>query len=180
MPAIVTGDDLEKFSSGNPGGDNMDRISITQPGLENARVELDQLLTRDRPAIIRAISEARALGDLKENAEYHAAKDRQAFIEARINELKTLTSRAEVVDIGTLSGPIKFGATVTIENDDTEEISTYQIVSEYEADTRKGRISVNTAVARALLGMDVGESVEVNTPRGEHTFTVLDIQYKSQ
>ncbi len=159
--------------------DGMERIFITRNGFDAARSELDRLLTTDRPTIIRAISEARAHGDLKENAEYHAAKDRQAFIEARISELKSLTARAEVVEIGTLSGSVKFGATVTIRNDDTDEVDTYQIVSEYEADTRRGRISVKTAVARALMGKDIGATVEVNTPRGEATFTVLDIQYKS-
>jgi len=180
MHAIVIDQDgIQGARGGNSVDGSMERIFITQKGFDAARSELDRLLTTDRPTVIRAISEARAHGDLKENAEYHAAKDRQAFIEARINELKSLTARAEVVDIGTLSGSVKFGATVTIRNDETEEINTYQIVSEYEADTRQGRISVKTAVARALMGKDIGETVEVNTPRGENTFTVLDIQYNA-
>ena len=156
----------------------MERIFITQSGYDSADAELGDLLTRERPAIIKAIAEARSHGDLKENAEYHSAKEKQGMIEARISQLKSIIARAEIVEIDKLSGAVKFGATVTIEDDDTEEVNTYQIVSEYEADTRKGSISVKTVLARALMGREVGDSVEVQTPVGERSYTVLEIRYR--
>ena len=156
----------------------MERIYITEKGYKSVEVELQNFLTKDRPSIIKAIAEARAHGDIKENAEYHSAKEKQALIEARISELKSVIARAEIVNISQLSGPIKFGATVKLEDDDTGEISKYQIVSEIEASIENGRLSLKTALARSLIGKDIGDSVEVKAPVGERYFTVLNVEYK--
>lgn len=155
----------------------MEQIYITRQGYDAVEDDLNRLLTMERPMIIRAIAEARSHGDLKENAEYHSAKEKQSMIETRISQLKSVIARAEIVDVAKLSGSIKFGATVTIEDEDTDEVMTYQIVSEYEADTSKGRISIKTALARALIGKNKGESVDVVTPAGERSFHVQDVRF---
>lgn len=156
----------------------MDRIPITAAGFARMEAELKNLKSVDRPAIIKAIAEARAHGDLSENAEYHAAKEKQSFIEGRIAELEAGISRAEVIDITTLKNDtVKFGATVTLADDDTGDESSYQIVGEYEADMKAKKISVTAPLARALIGKKVGDSVEVNTPKGAKGYEVLAIKY---
>jgi len=120
----------------------------------------------DRPAIIRAIAEAREHGDLSENAEYHSAKEKQSFIEGRVKELEGVISLADIIDPTKLSGAVKFGATVTVADEDTDEEKTYQIVGEYEADIEKGRLNMKSPIARALIGKDEGDSAEVRTPGG--------------
>ena len=131
----------------------------------------------ERTAIIQAISEAREHGDLSENAEYHSAKEKQSFIEGRIKELEGVISLAEVIDPTKLSGTIKFGATVALVDEDTDEEKTYQIVGEYEADIEKGRLNIKSPLARALIGKTVGDSVEVRTPGGDRAYEVLRIAF---
>ena len=131
----------------------------------------------ERPAVIRAIAEAREHGDLSENAEYHAAREKQSFIEGRVKELEALLSLAEVIDPTKLSGAIKFGATVKLVDEDTDEEKTYQIVGEAEADIEKGLLNIKSPLARALIGKEEGDSVEVRTPGGEKSYEVLSIQY---
>ncbi len=156
----------------------MEKIPVTAPGYARMEAELKNLKSVERPAIITAISEARAHGDLKENAEYHAAKEKQSFIEGRIKELEACISRADVIDIFAIkSDVVKFGATVTIADDDTGEESTYQIVGEYEADLKAKRISLTAPIARALIGKKVGASVEVNTPKGAKGYEIIAVQY---
>src|SRR5690348_17163284 len=145
----------------------MDKIPMTIDGFQRLEVELKQLKSVQRPAIIRAIAEAREHGDISENAEYTAARERQSFIEGRIGELEDKISRAEVIDVSKLSGKvIKFGAKVTLADEDTDEENTYQIVGAEEADIDQGRLSVTSPLARALIGKQTGDSVEVTTPRG--------------
>ncbi len=152
---------------------------MTPAGFAALEIELKKLKSTDRPEVIKAIDEARAHGDLSENAEYHAARERQSFIEGRIGELEDKISRAEVIDPATLSGDtIKFGATVTLIDEDTEEKVIYQIVGEQEADVSKGRISITSPVARALIGKTKKQSVEVITPRGSKVYEVVKVQYK--
>jgi transcription elongation factor GreA len=155
----------------------MDKIPMTQAGFSALETELKTLKTEDRPAIIRAISEAREHGDLSENAEYHSAKEKQSFIEGRIKEIEGIISLAEVIDPATLSGTIKFGATVTLVDEDTDEEKTYQIVGEHEASIEAGLLNIKSPIARALIGKDEGDSVEVRTPGGERSYEVLKIQY---
>ena len=156
----------------------MERIPMTKTGYERLDAELKQLKSEERPAIIKAISEAREHGDLSENAEYHAAKERQGFIEGRIQELEDIISRADVIDVSKLSGStVKFGATVTLADEDTDEEVTYQIVGPYEADLAKKRISVQSPIARALIGRSVGDSTEVKAPGGIKSYEVVDIKY---
>lgn len=156
----------------------MEKIPMTQAGHHALEVELKQLKSEERPAIIRAISEAREHGDLSENAEYHSAKEKQSFIEGRIKELEGVLSLAEVIDPKKLSGSIKFGATVTLVDEDTDEEKTYQIVGEYEANIEKGLLNIKSPIARALIGKEEGDSVEVKTPGGERGYEVLKIEYK--
>ncbi len=140
--------------------------------------ELKKRQSEDRPAIIEAIAEARAHGDLSENAEYHAAKEQQSHNEGRISELEDLLSRAEVIDISKLSGDtIKFGATVKIIDEETDEEKTYQIVGDQEADVKKGKISISSPIARALIGKAVGDSVEVAAPGGARDFEILEVKF---
>ncbi len=153
------------------------REYLTKTGRQKIEADLQKLLTEDRRRIIRAIAEARSHGDLKENAEYHSAKDRQAMIEAQISYLKSILARAEVVDVASQSGPVKFGATVRLEDDDTGEEVTYQLVGEAESDLRNGKLNWKTAFAAALIGKDIGDPVQVRAPAGERFFTVLDIRY---
>jgi transcription elongation factor GreA len=152
---------------------------MTAGGYSRLQEELKRLKSIDRPAIIRAIAEAREHGDISENAEYHAARERQSFIEGRVMELEDKIARAEVIDVSKLSGKVvKFGATVTVEDEETEEKTVYQIVGEDEADISKRRLSVTSPVARALIGKSIGESVEVSTPRGARSYEIVKVQFK--
>mgnify|MGYP001447826165 FL=1 len=150
---------------------------MTRAGFVALDEELKELKSVQRPAIIRAIAEAREHGDLSENAEYHSAREKQSFIEGRIKELEGLLSLAEVIDPAKLSGTIKFGATVTIVDEDSDEEKTYQIVGETEADIETGKLNIRSPLARALIGKDEGDSVEVKTPGGQRSYEVLSIRY---
>jgi transcription elongation factor GreA len=152
---------------------------MTADGFNRLQDELKRLKTIDRPAIIRAIAEARDHGDLSENAEYHAARERQSFIEGRVLELEDKIARAEVIDVSKLSGKIvKFGATVTLADEETDEKAVYQIVGEDEADISEGRLSVTSPLARALIGKAIGDSVEVTTPRGARAYEVVKVAFR--
>ncbi|PPB82430.1 transcription elongation factor GreA [Albidovulum inexpectatum] len=155
----------------------MEKIPMTRAGYAALDEELRTLKTVDRPAVIKAIAEAREHGDLSENAEYHAARERQSFIEGRIKELESILSRADVIDPAKLSGSIKFGATVTLIDEDTEEERTYQIVGEAEADIERGLLNIRSPLARALIGKDEGDSVEVRTPGGEKSYEIVKVEY---
>ncbi len=156
----------------------MERVPLTASGLKRLEEELKQLKFFERPAIIKAIEEARAHGDLSENAEYHAARERQSFIEGRIGELENKVSRAEVIDFTKLSGDsVKFGATVTIKDEDTAEVLKYQIVGADEADIKKGLLSVTSPLARGLIGKSKNSVVEVPTPRGDKGYKILQIEF---
>ncbi|WP_074257473.1 transcription elongation factor GreA [Vannielia litorea] len=155
----------------------MDKIPMTRAGHTALDTELKKLKSVERPAIIKAIAEAREHGDLSENAEYHSAKEKQSFIEGRIKEIEGVLSLAEVIDPARLSGPIKFGATVTVVDEDTEEEKTWQIVGEHEADIERGLLNIKSPIARALIGKDEGDSVEVRTPGGEKSYEVLSVKY---
>ena len=150
---------------------------MTRAGFAALDEELKVLKSVDRPAIIKAIAEAREHGDLSENAEYHSAREKQSFIEGRIKELEGVISLANVIDPASLSGAIKFGATVTIVDEDTDEEKTYQIVGEPEADLEKGLLNIKSPIARALIGKEEGDSIEVRTPGGERSYEVLSIKY---
>ena len=156
----------------------MEKFPMTRRGHSALDAELKQLKSIERPAVIRAIAEAREHGDLSENAEYHAAREKQSFIEGRVKALEALLSLAQVFDPATLSGPIKFGATVTIVDEDTDEEKTYQIVGEAEADIEKGLLNLKSPIARALIGKDEGDSVDVRTPGGVKSYEILEIAYK--
>jgi transcription elongation factor GreA len=157
----------------------MERVPLTIKGHASLEGELKHRQQVERPRIIQAIADARALGDLSENAEYHAAKEAQSLNEGRILELESLISRAEVIDVSKLSGSrIKFGATVKLLDEDTEEERTYQIVGEPEADVRSGRVSVLSPIARALMGKTVGDTVEVTTPGGGKSYEVVDVRFR--
>jgi transcription elongation factor GreA len=157
---------------------SMNKIPMTAEGFNRLREELKRLKTVDRPAIIRAIADARDHGDLAENAEYHAARDRQSFVEGRLAELEDKVARAEVIDVSKLSGEvIKFGAKVTLADEETEEEQTFQIVGEDEADIKAGRLSVTSPLARALIGKGKGDSVEVATPRGAKSYEVVTVAF---
>ncbi|WP_296761629.1 transcription elongation factor GreA [Sediminimonas sp.] len=155
----------------------MEKIPMTRAGHSALEAELKQLKSVERPAIIRAISEAREHGDLSENAEYHSAREKQSFIEGRIKELESAISLADVIDPAKLSGPIKFGATVTVVDEDTDDEKTWQIVGEHEANIEKGLLNIKSPIARALIGKDEGDSVEVRTPGGEKSYEILKIVY---
>lgn len=156
----------------------MDKIPLTRAGFDKLDAELKHLKSVERPAIIRAISEAREHGDLSENAEYHSAKEKQSFIEGRVKELEGVISLADVIDVARLSGTVKFGASVTLVDEDTDEEKTYQIVGEYEADIENGKLNMKSPLARALIGKDEGDSVEVRTPGGVRSYEILSIKYK--
>ncbi|MBC7154438.1 MAG: transcription elongation factor GreA [Rhodobacteraceae bacterium] len=155
----------------------MEKIPMTRSGHAALDAELKKLKSEERPAVIRAIAEAREHGDLSENAEYHAAREKQSFIEGRIKEIEAMLSRAEVIDPSKFSGAIKFGATVTLVDEDTDEEKTYRIVGEAEADIENNLLNIRSPLARALIGKDEGDSVEVRTPGGERRYEVLRIQY---
>ena len=157
-----------------------EKFPITVQGFERMEAELKDLKTVQRIAISKEIAVAREHGDLKENAEYHAAREKQSFIEGRISELEDRTARAEVINIFKLSNDtVKFGATVVLYDDDLEKEVTYQIVSEYEADIKKNLISIVSPVARALIGKSVEDYVEVNTPSGAKAFEIMSIESSS-
>ena len=155
----------------------MEKIPLTRAGYTKLEAELKQLKSEERPAIIKAIAEAREHGDLSENAEYHSAKEKQSFIEGRIKEVEGVMSLADVIDPAKMSGAIKFGATVEIVDEDTDEEKTYQIVGEYEADLENGRLNIKSPLARALIGKEEGDSVEVRTPGGDRSYEILKISY---
>ena len=157
----------------------MEKIPMTADGLRRLEDELKVLKTTERPAVIRAISDAREHGDLAENAEYHAARERQSFIEGRIAELEDVVSRADVIDVSKLSGgTIRFGATVTLADEDTDDEVTYQIVGVHEADLKAGRISIGSPIARALIGKTVGDTAEVKAPGGSKFYEVMKIAFR--
>ncbi|MEL6364031.1 MAG: transcription elongation factor GreA [Pseudomonadota bacterium] len=156
----------------------MEKIPMTTSGYVALEDEIKRLKSVERPAVIQAISEARAHGDLSENAEYHAAKERQSWIEGRLAELEDKHSRAQVIEVAKLSGDtVKFGATVTLADEDTDEEVSYQIVGDMEADVKEGRISISSPIARALIGKTVGDSVEVAAPGGSRAYEVLKVDF---
>jgi transcription elongation factor GreA len=158
----------------------MERVPITLEGLKNLEDELQRLKAVERPRIIAAISVARAHGDLSENAEYHAAKEQQGMNEARVAEIEDKINRAEVIDISKMSGDtIKFGATVTLSDEDSGDKVTYTIVGDTEANLRDRKISISSPIGRALIGKSKGESVDVTTPKGTRTFEVLKVSWNS-
>ncbi len=154
------------------------RIPMTPRGFEQLQNEAQHLKNVERPAVIKAIADAREHGDLSENAEYHAAKERQGFIEGRLSELEDKISRAEIIDVSQVAGDdIKFGATVTLQDEDTTEITRYQIVGSDEADIRQQLLSITSPLARALIGKKIGDSVEVTTPNGSKAYNIHHVQY---
>jgi transcription elongation factor GreA len=155
----------------------MEKVPLTAKGFAQLDAELKKLKSVERPAIIQAIAEARGHGDLSENAEYHAARERQSFIEGRIRELEAVIARSEVIDVAKLAGAIKFGATVDLLDEDTEEKRTFQIVGEPEAQIEAGLLNVKSPLARALIGREEGDSVEVRTPGGLKSYEVLAVRY---
>jgi len=157
----------------------MERVPMTVEGYKTLEAELLRLKSEERPRIIQAIAEARAHGDLSENAEYHAAKEAQGLNEAKVAELEDKLSRADIVDPAKMSGStIKFGATVTLVDEDTEEKVKYKIVGDLEASVKEGKISISSPIARALIGKSKGESAEVTTPKGSKSYEVLKIEWK--
>ncbi|NBB97823.1 MAG: transcription elongation factor GreA [Alphaproteobacteria bacterium] len=155
----------------------MEKLPLTRAGQHMLDAELKRLKSTDRPTVIRAISEAREHGDLSENAEYHAAREKQSFIEGRIKELESILARADVIDPAKMSGSVKFGATIKLVDENTDEERTYQIVGEAEADLEKGLLNLKSPLARALIGKDEGDSVQVRTPGGERSYEILEIKY---
>ncbi|MBU2943638.1 transcription elongation factor GreA [Shimia thalassica] len=155
----------------------MEKIPMTRAGFTALEAELKKLKSVERPVIIQAIAEARELGDLKENAEYHSAREKQGFIEGRIKELEGVIGLADVIDPTGFTGSIKFGATVTLVDEDTDEEKTWQIVGEHEANVEKGLLNIKSPIARALIGKEEGDSVEVRTPGGKKSYEVLAISY---
>ncbi len=158
----------------------MNKIPLTVRGAEKLREELKRLKTEERPRVIQAIAEARAHGDLKENAEYHAAREQQSFIEGRIKEIEGKLSHAHIIDVSRLpaNGKVVFGATVDLADEDTGAEITYQIVGEDEADIKAGLISINSPIARALIGKEEGEVARVVTPGGERNYEIVEVRYE--
>jgi transcription elongation factor GreA len=155
-----------------------EKVPMTLTGYDRLADEMKRLKSIERPAIIKAIAEARGHGDLSENAEYHAAREKQSFIEGRLAEIEDKLSRAEIIDVSKLSGDIvRFGATVTLVDEDTDQESTYQIVGVDEADLEKGLISVSSPLARALIGKGAGENVEVAAPSGPKAYEILKVRF---
>ena len=156
----------------------VERFPISKEGMNKLEIELNNLRFVERPNIIKSISEARAHGDLSENAEYHAAKEKQGFIEAKISELEDKISRAEIIDISQVRGEqVKYGASIRLLDEDTEKEIAYKIVSEYEADVSKGMISITSPLSKALIGKKVNESLEFNTPKGIRYYKILFVDY---
>ena len=161
------------------GSGEMNKVPMTAGGFEALKEELRWRQQEERPRIIEAISEARAHGDLSENAEYHAAKEAQSLNEGRVGELEDFIARAEVIDVSKLSGEkIKFGATVVVVDEDTDEEKSYQIVGDQEADVKAGRISISSPIARALIGKEVGDTIEVNAPGGARGYEIVKVLWK--
>ncbi len=156
----------------------MEKVPMTADGYAALDAEVKKLKGPERQRIIKAIAEARAHGDLSENAEYHAAKEQQSHNEGRVMELEDILNRADIIDVGALNGArVKFGATVDLVDEDTEAEVTYQIVGEYEANVEEGKISIVSPIARALISKEVGDSVEVNTPGGGKSYEILDVKF---
>jgi transcription elongation factor GreA len=157
---------------------SLEKVPMTAAGYAALEAEIKHLKTVERPRIIKAIAEARAHGDLSENAEYHAAKEQQGMNEARVADMEDKISRADVIDVSKLSGDtVKFGATVRIVDEDTEDELSYQIVGDFEADVKGGKIAINSPIARALIGKRVGDVVEVATPRGHKSYEILQVKF---
>lgn len=157
----------------------MEKVPMTIDGFQQLETNLKKLKNEERPAIIQAIAEARAHGDLSENAEYHTAKDRQGWIESQILEIEDKITRAEIIDVSKLDGDtVKFGATVTLIDEDTEEEKKWQIVGEHEADVKLKKISVTSPIARGVIGKSVGDSVEVTAPGGARSFEIAKVIFK--
>tara|TARA_B100001113_G_scaffold133744_1_gene109629 strand:+ start:300 stop:770 length:471 start_codon:yes stop_codon:yes gene_type:complete len=155
----------------------MEKIPLTQQGFDKLDEELKRLKSKERPAVIRAIAEAREHGDLSENAEYHAARESQSHIEGRIKDLEAVISRANVIDPKTLSGSIKFGATVRLIDEDTEDEKVFQIVGEPEANIEENLLNMQAPLARALIGKEPGDGVEVKTPGGTKSYEILEVKF---
>ena len=155
----------------------MEKVPMTKTGHSAVEAELKHLKSIERPAIIKAIAEAREHGDLSENAEYHSAREKHSFIEGRIKDLESILSLAEVIDPASMSGAIKFGATVTIVDEETDEEKTWQIVGEHEANIENNLLNIRSPIARALIGKEEGDSVEVRTPGGQKSYEVVTISY---
>ncbi len=156
----------------------MNKIPMTANGYDRLQIELKKLLNQERPNIIEAIAEARSHGDLSENAEYQYAKEQQSLIEGKIAELESAISRAEVIDVKSLDGDeIKFGATVEIEDDENGEIVSYQIVGDYESDIKNNKLSVSSPLARGLINKFVDDNVEINSPKGQKSYTIKAVKY---
>jgi transcription elongation factor GreA len=157
----------------------MERVPMTIEGHKALEAELHRLKSEERPRIIQAIAEARAHGDLSENAEYHSAKDAQGMNEAKVADLEDKLGRADVVDPTTMSGDtVKFGATVKLVDEDTDEEVTYKVVGDLEADVKNGKVSISSPIARALIGKSTGDSVEVTTPKGSRAYEILKVEWK--
>lgn len=157
----------------------MEKLPVTREGFEKLQAELKQLKTIDRHEVIKAIASARELGDLSENAEYHAARERQGFIEGRIAELEDKLARADVIDVKLLNGSsVKFGASVRLIDEDTEETLSYQIVGDDESNLSKGKISLSSPLAKALIGKDAGDSVDVRTPGGVKSYEIIEVTFR--
>ena len=158
----------------------MDKIPMTKQGHEALTAELHDLKKVQRPQVIQDIAEARAHGDLSENAEYHAAKEHQSFVEGRIQELESVLGRANVIDITQFKGDkiVRFGASVTVVDEETDEERTYQIVGDYEGDIEKNKVSITSPISRAIIGKTVGDSVAVSTPKGGKDYEILAVEYK--
>jgi transcription elongation factor GreA len=156
----------------------MEKVPMTGEGYAVLDEELKRLKTQERPSVIGQIAEARLHGDLSENAEYHAAKDRQGWIEGRIAEIEDKIARAQIIDVSKLSGSqVKFGATVSVVDEDTEDKARYQIVGDHEADVKSGKLSISSPLSRAMIGKEVGEVVEVNTPGGVKAYEILKVEW---
>tara|TARA_B100001245_G_scaffold188362_1_gene146501 strand:- start:121 stop:591 length:471 start_codon:yes stop_codon:yes gene_type:complete len=156
----------------------MNKVPMTAIGYQKLQDELKKLINEDRPEIIKAIAEARSHGDLSENAEYQYAKEQQSIIEGKILELESVIAQAEIIDIAKLSGnEIKFGATITIRDDETNKQSTYQIVGEYESDINDKKLSINSPLAKGLIGKTKNDAVEINSPKGTKIYTVLSVKF---
>ena len=157
----------------------MEKIPMTAAGYSALEAELKHCQSVERPRIIQQITDARTHGDLSENAEYHAAKERQGWIEGRIAEIEDKISRAQVIDVSKLSGKqVKFGATVTVVDEDTEDEARYQIVGEHEADVKRGRLSLTSPLARTMIGKETGDIVEVQTPGGTKSYEILKVEWR--
>jgi len=156
----------------------MEKVPMTSTGLERLETDLRHYKLEERPAIIQAIAEARAHGDLSENAEYHAAKERQSFVEGQITEIEDFIARADVIDVSNLSGDtIKFGATVTVVDIESDSERTYQIVGEVESDIKEGRLSIVSPLARALIGKSEGDEIDFNAPGGQRAYEILEVKF---